>query len=213
MITPRLELRALEAFAAVTEAGSFRAAARSLGYTQSAISYQVAALERRLDARLFARPGGRRRVTLTPLGELAYVHAQRVLAAAQALEADMTAALAGERGTLRIGITQGLGLLLADPLARVRQHSPGIEVSLTEPRTPQMLIQQIRAGEVDVGFYINVEPDEHVSIETLFEDTWVLLTQQADPLANLRAVGLDVLDGADMIAWHQRWQAQTSLEQ
>src|SRR4051794_41746871 len=91
MITPRLELRALEAFAAVTEAGSFRAAARSLGNTQSAISYQVAALERRLHARLFARAGVRRRVTLTPLGERGYGHAQLPLAVAQAAAAHMTA--------------------------------------------------------------------------------------------------------------------------
>ena len=54
-----VDLKALRALVAVADHGSFRAAAKSLGYTQSAISHQIAVLERALDAPLFTRPGGR----------------------------------------------------------------------------------------------------------------------------------------------------------
>src|SRR5579863_10146171 len=108
-----VEIRALRALVSVADAGSFRAAARSLGYTQSAVSHQIAAIERRLGVTVFVRPGGRGKVALTPHGELVYQHAQRVLAANQALDADVQAALAGERGTLRIGLSQSTCAMLA----------------------------------------------------------------------------------------------------
>src|ERR1700748_320458 len=74
-----IDLKALRALVAVADHGSFRAAARSLGYTQSAISHQVGTLERALEASLFTRPGGRGAVALTPAGDVAYVRARRVL--------------------------------------------------------------------------------------------------------------------------------------
>src|ERR1700753_2895890 len=74
-----VDLKALRALIAVADQGSFRAAARSLGYTQSAISHQVGTLERALEAPLFTRPGGRGAVSLTPAGDVAYIRARRVL--------------------------------------------------------------------------------------------------------------------------------------
>src|SRR5260370_6362629 len=64
-----LGLRELPAVLAVAELGSFRRAAAALGYTQSALSHQVSALEAALGQPLFDRPGGRAPVRLTPAGE------------------------------------------------------------------------------------------------------------------------------------------------
>ncbi len=208
-----IDPRTLTALVAVADGGSFRAAARALGYTQSAVSHQIAMLERRLGASLFTRHGGRRGVELTAFGELAYQHAQRVLAASQALEGDIRAALAGERGTLRIGTSQSTCQLLAEPLARLRRDSPGIEVSLSNPVSAEALVQQLDQGKLDIGLYINVEPDERVVTVPLIEDAWMMMVHQNDPLAGASSVTLDALDGADIIAWHQRWRAQASLEQ
>ena len=61
-----LGLRELRAVVAVAEFGSFRRAAAELGYTQSALSHQVASLEGALGWPLFHRPGGRGQVRLTP---------------------------------------------------------------------------------------------------------------------------------------------------
>ena len=63
-----LGLRELRAVLAVAELGSFRRAAAELGYTQSALSHQVAALEGALGWPMFHRPGGRGQVRLTPAG-------------------------------------------------------------------------------------------------------------------------------------------------
>jgi DNA-binding transcriptional LysR family regulator len=205
--------RNLRALVAVAEGGSFRTAAHTLGYTQSAISHQIATLEKRLGTTLFVRPGGRRKVELTPLGQLAFHHAQRVLAANRALEGDVTAALAGARGTLRIGTSASTSHLLAKPLAELAQQSPGVEVSLLNIATTEALAQQLDRGQIDLGLYINIEPDERVVTTTLFEDTWKVIAHRSHPLAAEAAITLDALDGIDMIAWHARWRAQGHLEQ
>jgi DNA-binding transcriptional LysR family regulator len=207
-----IDPRTLRALVTVAETGSFRAAARSLGYTQSAISHQIASIERRLGVTVFIRPGGRGKVGLTPHGELVYQHAQRVMAANQALDADIRAAVAGERGTLRIGVSQSTCAMLAEPLAYLRRTSPGIEVSLINAGTAETLAQQLHQGQVDVGLYINVEADERVVTTPLFEDTWVVVAHRENPIAASSSITLDALDGADMIAWHQRWRAQANLE-
>lgn len=200
------------ALVTVADLGSFRAAARTLGYTQSAVSHQVAAVERRLGVSVFVRPGGRGRVALTPMGEIVYQHAQRVLAAGEALDADVRAALAGERGTLRIGISQSTCAILAEPLAFLRRTKPGIEVSLINSGTAETLAQQLDHGQVDIGVYVNVESDERVITTPLFDDSWMVVAHRDNPIASSSSVTLDVLDGHDMIAWHQRWRAQANLE-
>lgn len=207
-----IDPRTLRALVAVADEGSFRAASRSLGYTQSAVSHQIAAIERRLGVTVFVRPGGRGKVTLTPHGELVYQHAQRVMAANQALDADIRAALAGERGTLRIGLSQSTCAMVAAPLAYLRRTSPGIDVSLINAATSETLVQQLHQGQVDIGLYINVEADERVVTTPLFEDTWVVIAHRDNPIAASTSITLEALDGADMIAWHQRWRAQANLE-
>jgi DNA-binding transcriptional LysR family regulator len=207
-----IDPRTLRALVSVAETGSFRAAARALGYTQSAVSHQIAAIEKRLGVSVFVRPGGRGKVGLTPHGELVYQHAQRVMAANQALDADIRAALAGERGTLRIAISQSTCAMLAEPLANLRRTNPGIEVSLINAGTAETLAQQLHQGQVDVGLYINIEADERVVTTPLFEDSWVVIAHRDNPIAGSASITLDALDGQEMIAWHQRWRAQANLE-
>src|SRR5256885_16352053 len=74
-----VEVRPLAALRAVAEEGTFGAAALKLGYAQSAISQQIAALERHVGRRLFDRPGGSRPVVLTRAGELLLGHAESIM--------------------------------------------------------------------------------------------------------------------------------------
>jgi DNA-binding transcriptional LysR family regulator len=207
-----IDPRTLRSLVAVAELGSFRAAARASGYTQSAISHQIAAVERRLGVEVFIRPGGRGKVSLTAHGELVYQHAQRVLSANQALDAEIRAALAGEGGKLRVGLSQSTCSMIAGPLANLRRNHPGIEVSLINTSTSDVLRQQIAQGQLDIGLYINVEADEHVMTTPLFEDAWVIVAHHQDPITATSSVKLEALDGTDMIAWQQRWRAQSNLE-
>jgi DNA-binding transcriptional LysR family regulator len=86
-----VELRHLAALEAVVRTRSFGAAARELGYTQSAISQQIAQLERIVGQRLFDRPGGPRRVEPTDAGLLLLRHADAIVARLDAAHADMDA--------------------------------------------------------------------------------------------------------------------------
>src|SRR3989442_3763587 len=92
-----LELRHLIALKAVSDEGSFGRAAKSLGYTQSAVSQQIAALERIVGEKLIDRPGGPRPVSLTEAGELLLRHANAIVARMQAAPANLAACTEGAR--------------------------------------------------------------------------------------------------------------------
>src|SRR3954470_16955221 len=98
-----VELRHLAALEAIAEHGSFGRAAAALGYTQSAVSQQLATLERLVGERLVERPGGPRPVSLTPAGEVLLRHARRLVDQLAAARADLEAWSAGRGGTLRVG--------------------------------------------------------------------------------------------------------------
>src|SRR6059036_4217341 len=95
-----LEFRHLIALKAIAETGTFGRAAAQLGYTQSAISQQIAMLERIVGQRLIDRPGGPRPVSLTEAGELLLRHADAIAARLQAAQADLAALDAGDAGPL-----------------------------------------------------------------------------------------------------------------
>src|SRR6266508_2453646 len=113
-----LELRHLIALKAIAEEGTFGRAAASLGYTQSAVSQQIATLERIVGQRLIDRPGGPRPVSLTEAGEVLLRHADAIAARLQAAQADLAALDAGEAGPLHIGTYQSVGARLLPKLLR-----------------------------------------------------------------------------------------------
>src|SRR5919197_2541536 len=93
-----VELRHFLALEAVARERSFGRAARSLGYTQSAVSQQIAALERLVGQTLVARPGGPKPVSLTEAGRLLLTHAEAIAARVAAAQADLNALGDGEAG-------------------------------------------------------------------------------------------------------------------
>jgi molybdate transport repressor ModE-like protein len=94
-----IELRHLAALDAVAREGSFRRAATRLGYVQSAISHQIAALETLTGKRLIERSRGTRPLALTEAGEILLAHADAVIARVRAAQADL-AALDGDHAVL-----------------------------------------------------------------------------------------------------------------
>src|SRR5216110_555835 len=128
-----IELRHLTALEAVAREGSFGRAATSLGYTQSAVSQQIAALERIVGAKLVERPGGPRPISLTEAGELLLRHAQSIVARLQAAQADLEALRSGEAGTLRVGTFQSVGArVLPEVMRRFTAAWPAVDVLLDE---------------------------------------------------------------------------------
>ncbi|HET9102511.1 MAG TPA: LysR family transcriptional regulator [Solirubrobacteraceae bacterium] len=212
-ITNELSLRSIRALIAVADMGTFRAAAAHLGYTQSAISHQIAELETVLDAPLFHRPGGRGHVSLTPAGEAAYRHARRALAELHALDAGVHAAHRGERTVVRMGVFQTAAAeLLPAALTALRDEWPGVEVILSETDEDPRLAERLAEGSIDLALALNQEPDDRIEVIALFEDPWVVLTRWDSPLLS-EAPSFDLLDGTDVVAWTQRWNIQVELEQ
>ncbi len=209
-----IDLRALRALVAVADRRSFRAAASSLGYTQSAVSHQIAALERALQAPMFTRPGGRAAITLTAAGDAAYRRARRVLGEVETLGADVAAIRRGERSTLRVGVFQTATTeLLPGALRTLREQRPDVEVILSEIYDSSHIFDRLAGGQLDLAFMINPEPDERVHAIPLLDDPWVILTRRDSELAAAPVASFDLLDGVDLVAWTRRWRTQLELEE
>ena len=208
-----VDLRALRALVSVADHGSFRAAARATGYTQSAVSHQVGLLERALQAPLFTRPGGRGAVTLTQAGEVAYRRARRILGEVDSLSADVAVLQSGARQTLRIGVFQTVtSELLPGALRTLRENRPDVEVILSETSEREGTYDRLADGRLDLAFMVNPTPDERIASLPLLDDPWVILTRRDSELAAAEDPSFDLLDGLDLVAWTRRWRTQNELE-
>src|SRR6185436_14867203 len=155
-----VEVRHFAALDAVAREGSFGRAADRLGYTQSAVSQQIATLEKIVGETLIERPGGPRAVSLTEAGELLLRHAEAIVARLEAARADMAALRAGETGALRVGTYQSVGArVLPVVMRRFLADWPGIELGLSEPATDPDLYAAIESGSVDLAFGSPPLPD------------------------------------------------------
>lgn len=185
----------------VAQTGSFSAAAQSLGYTQSAVSRQVATLEALAGRRLFDR--GRHGVTLTPAGARLLVSAVRILDDLDAARRD----LAGEQTVLapvRLGAfaTAAAGLV---PRALASLPSE-LKVTLREATTPA-LTRALRAGTLDLAVIARTPPfrppdSESPALEltTLGERELAIGVPVNHPLARNRAVEVHQLEGQVWVA-------------
>jgi molybdate transport repressor ModE-like protein len=179
-----LELRHLLALRAIAEHGTFAAAAAQLGYTQSAISQQLAALERIVGQRLLERPPGRRPTGLTDAGQLLLRHAHEVLARVEAARADL-ATLAGDGGPpVRIGIYQSIGVnVLPAVLKRFRHEWPQVQSYLHEAVGDAELLAAVEAGELDLTFSMLPVGDGPFEAAELLRDRYVVAVPAGSALA------------------------------
>jgi DNA-binding transcriptional LysR family regulator len=178
-----VELRHFAALQAIASAGSFGRAAERLGYTQSAISQQIATLERLVGEKLVERPGGPRAVSLTEAGRLLLGHADSIVARLQAAQADLQALRAGEAGTLRVGTFQSAGArVLPEIMRRFTTQWPQIEVELEE-HDDEEITDALERGEIDVGFVLLPIGDAPLETVELLRDPYVLVVAAESPLA------------------------------
>lgn len=146
-------LQAMHTFVRVVEAGSFSAVARDLASTQSAVSKQVAALERHLGARLLARTT--RSLSLTDEGERYFEQARRLVAEVAEAESGVRRGQAQLAGWLRVSASVGFGQRVLMPLIRsfLKAH-PAVRVDL---RLSDGFIDLIEQG-IDVSVRIGHLP-------------------------------------------------------
>ena len=179
-----VELRHFLALEAVARTGSFGKAAAALGYTQSAVSQQIAALERIVGQRLVERPGGPRPVSLTEAGRLLLTHADAIAARVSAAQADLTALGEGHAGTLRVGVFQSVGQrILPELMRRYLRSWPQVKVTLTESADDTELLGFVERGDLDLTFSDLPLIDGPFESVELLRDPYVLVTSVDSPLA------------------------------
>jgi DNA-binding transcriptional LysR family regulator len=179
-----VEIRHFAALQALADEGSFGRAATRLGYTQSAISQQIATLERIVGERLVERPGGPRPISLTDAGRLLLRHASSIVARLQAAQADLQALRAGDSGTIRVGTFQSAGArVLPEIMRRFTEQWPQIDVTLVELEDDAITVA-IERGEIDVGFVLLPVGDHPLDTVELLRDPYVLIVPAGSALAD-----------------------------
>ena len=196
-----MELRQMQGFVAVVEAGSLSAAARRLHVSQPALSQTIAALERELRVPLLERSSTG--VKVTEAGGLLLSEARAVLARhEQALRA-MARFTAGDGGLLRLGIPLEFpAAVLAPALAELAESCPNTRVQARHLSTAGQ-IAVLRAGELDVGLLRErpIGPDFDAVLVTRERLGVLLAADQAADLAGPDGVPLDALGGLDWLAF------------
>jgi DNA-binding transcriptional LysR family regulator len=187
-----LDLRHLQALAAVVTTGSVKGAAEQHGYTSSAVSQHISKLEVQTGAQLFEAAG--RGVRPTAAGLLLAGHAADLLDGVATAEGALAALLAGEAGVLRMASFATAGAELLPPaLAHLRTELPGLDIELRVAEKEDALAL-LRKGVLDLAV-IEVHDDapsdraDLVSIPLLVDWFYVVLPRD-HRLAARRVIGL-----------------------
>lgn len=177
-----LQLRHLLVLQAISEEGSFWAAAESLGCSQAALSQQLSTLERILGTRLVERSRGKRKVEITEAGRLLLRHAKVIVARLQAVHADFTAFAEGKAGTLRIGTFESSGTrILPAALREFRRRWPQVDLQLTEMAKDDQALALVEKGDLDACFAIFPLPDGPFESVKLLSDPFVVVIARDHP--------------------------------
>jgi DNA-binding transcriptional LysR family regulator len=199
-----LDVRRLRVFREVASHGSFSAAAEALSYTQSAVSQQIAALEREAGARLVERSA--RGVRLTDAGRALIAHTDAILARLADAEEELQAINGLCGGRLRLAaFPSACATLMPLAVATFRERHPGVELSLV-PAEPDAGPTLLRSGEIDVALSIEATftPPRTDAADLdalpLLEDPMYIMLPRDHPMASRSRLKLaDLADEAWMI--------------
>jgi DNA-binding transcriptional LysR family regulator len=192
-----LDVRRMRVLREVAAKGSFSAAADALNYTQSAVSQQIAALEREAGTRLVERSA--RGVRLTDGGRIVVEHAEAILARLADAEAALDALSGLKGGRVRLASFPSAGAtLMPEAIARFRAQHPSIELTMT-PAEPDEAASLLKAGEVDIALIIATARGEDVpmyqglQLTHLLDDPMYIALPAGHPLAHKRCLRLEDL--------------------
>ncbi len=192
-----VDVARLTVFREVALRGSFTAAAKSLRYTQSAVSRQIAALEDDVSAALFDRLA--RGVRLTDEGRCLLGHAEAVLDRLDAARADLAALREVDTGRLRIGaFSTAEAVLVPRAMAAFRSAHPRVDLSLSDGLSATHAAN-LRAGELEVAVLAGV-PAPDLEYHHLLDDPLLVALPVDHRLASRRTLRLTELAAESWIA-------------
>ena len=197
-----LDVRRMRVLREVAAQGSFSAAAEVLAYTQSAVSQQIAALEREAGTKLVDR--GSRGIRLTDAGRALVVHADAIVSRLSAAQAELEAIAGLRGGRLRLVAFPSVAASLMPPaIARFRDAHPAVELSL-RPGEPDDGLALIKGGEADIALGVEMPdacqtPIPGITRTALLDDPMYALLPAGHPLAVRRRLRLEELAGESWI--------------
>lgn len=197
-----LSSRLLATHRSVVDEGSLTGAAALLGYTVSAVSQQLAALEDQAGMPLFEKAG--RGVRPTEAGQLLAEHAGRILHEINEAESALADLREGRAGRLRVVAFFSAGeSLLPEAIATLRSEMPGVHVRPSVDEAAGAL-SRLRAGEVDLvvvaePFAAGEQPEDDLLRWHLLDDEYRLLLPHGHPLARRRVVRAEDLGDVDWV--------------
>jgi DNA-binding transcriptional LysR family regulator len=180
----------------VAERGSITAAAQALSFTPSAVSQQIATLEREAGVALVER--GPRSIRLTAAGRALAEHTDGILASLEAAEAEIQAIAGVRGGLLRLAsFPTAYATIMPAAITEFRSRHPGVELTLTEA-DPLLSISRLKSGEVDLALlyeydYVPLPDDDAIQRTVLMDDPIRVLLPRGHRDSKRRAVPLDAL--------------------
>ncbi|MET8544329.1 LysR family transcriptional regulator [Kitasatospora sp. NPDC004799] len=206
-----MDMAWLDVFRTVAHLGSFTAAGERLGFTQSAVSRQIATLEGELGTQLFDRLA--RGVRLTEHGRALLPHAEAMLERLDTTRRDLVALTELTAGRLRVGAFDSANAaLVPGALAAFRAAHPGVAISLTEGLTAHLL-DLLAEGAIDLALVASyTEPDDHgdqFDVRPLMADPVLVALPRGHRLARRRRLRLAELADEPWIA--ARRHAESTL--
>ena len=196
-----LDVKRLRVLREVAAKGSFSAAAESLAYTQSAVSQQIAALEREAGTKLVERSA--RGVRLTEAGRALVRHADVILARLADAEAELEAIAGLRGGRLRlVSFATAGATIMPRAIALFRERHPAVELSL-EPAEPDEAFVKLRSGECDIAMNIDAPfcsvDDDAIERTHLLDDPMYVVLPRGHKLASKPRIKLEELSGEPWI--------------
>lgn len=192
-----LELRRLSVLREVARQGSFSAAAAQLNYSPSAISQQIAQLEREVGVTLVERKSNG--VVLTRAGRVLLAHANAMLGRAADAEEELRQLAAGPWGRLRVAaFASAAAALLPPAIVAYREVQPRVAIELVEHDDSRESLDELRRGELDLAIIPRNgrethEPDPEIDYTHLLDDYVDVLLPATHPLANATSLTFEAL--------------------
>lgn len=194
-----MQIESLKVFCDLAETGSFTKAAQINGVTQSAVSQQVSALERRFKALLIERSN--KKFRLTREGEVLYEFSKQIVGHYESLHHRLQEIKNIISGVIRVATIYSIGLHDLPPyIKRFLKSYPTVNVQV-EYRRPDEVYEDVLGNAVDLGLVAYPTKDSRLEIVPLRKDQMVLICHPQHPLARLKNVKLRALAGQKFVGF------------
>jgi DNA-binding transcriptional LysR family regulator len=199
-----LDIRRMRVLREVAVQGTIAGAASALDFTPSAVSQQVATLEREAGVALVDR--GPSSIVLTEAGRALVKHAEVVLAQIAEAEAELHAIAELRGGRLRIGFFASVASLVSDALHTFRSRHPDVQLSVMECET-DVSLESLQHGRLDLALvyiydYAPINASQAIELRELVRDPALIAVAHTHPLAGGTSVSISELAGERWITEH-----------